>query len=134
MVVRTNTSAPSITRLTGASRRTAAEGTDDTPGASDSSTSAVGEPKFAHRDTTLVSLGDYLAKARAKGDVVGTEEPQLFAATAQGVLRPTGRDAIQGDLGDCYWASAFSALAMYDPAVLQQHVRPAGKLPNGDTL
>jgi hypothetical protein len=94
--------------------------------------SEVAEPQVGHKNTKWVSLDDYLKSEQGKGHVADASHA-LFSK-ADGTIEATGRDNEQQDIGDCFWCSTFSTIAMHDKPLMREHVREVGTAADGSKL
>jgi hypothetical protein len=95
---------------------------------------AIDEPNGAHKGTHWVTLKDYLGTAKAKGLIKDDSQPAPIFSRADGTIEATGRDNEQQDIGDCFWCSSFSTLAMHDKPLMKEHIRQVGTMPDGTNL
>lgn len=94
---------------------------------------AVAEPKGGHKGTHWISLNDYLSAEKTKGTIGPSVTAALFSK-ADGTIEATGRDNEQQTIGDCFWCSSFSSIAMHDKPLMKEHIRQVGTMPDGTNL
>jgi hypothetical protein len=93
----------------------------------------VAEPKGGHKGTHWISLTDYLQSQKDNGTIGPSVTAALFSK-ADGTIEATGRDNEQQTIGDCFWCSSFSSIAMHDKPLMKEHIRQVGTMPDGTNL